>query len=526
MGGEPADLSGVIDNVMEPLQYPEWLQGAIDYDDDYAWQIYMKGTIRKTSQFLFKANIYGHIGLVAFLAIASILGHLYNKLLVRPTANNESQRSVVGTVFASGAKRLLLTHSSILALGCYVWYVTICSSRWAIDIDSGKTYMRPFPTNPIFRYEDPGVLGLQSTLPRRSDVLIGTRMNTKAIGAYHTWLNYHPGNRVFDQFIEANGGIGGFYHSVVPRDASNQTTSELSSGLSESLENMGFDLVTKQHGGGRFVMQDYRSGDWMVLTEAESRDYIKKRLLIGGRYDTALGVIQEEINELLDTQRFGFPRRFSSMSWISQLFLFDLSKEVFSTKVDRDARKTRRQTGLFSALYPSPSIVPSQSGYRLPKWEPIAPTVSSAKDKDGNRSFLIGKSTPAFRPGMEIYLVAKNEADEVDIFPGTVIDLAYKKRPRDGYCKFELALEEEGIAELDTVQVTNIHRSRIKPRKPIMSGDRVAVNLEDGYYAGTVLLVLADGSIDVLYDSDGEIDEGIRIEQYKPLELVEQTLRS
>ena len=112
MGGEPEDLDGLLDNVMIPLQYPEWLQGEIDYEDENAWQVYMSGTITKTFDFLKKVNTYGHLGLAAFLALCSVLGYLYNRL--GPTSQNSCKPSVVMTVLTAGVKRLVLTHGSIL----------------------------------------------------------------------------------------------------------------------------------------------------------------------------------------------------------------------------------------------------------------------------------------------------------------------------------------------------------------------------------------------------------------------------
>ena len=526
MGGEPEEIDTLIENVMVPLRFPDWLQGIVDYDDDNAWVIYMKGTIKRTLNFLSRVNLYGHAGLVAFLAIAAILGHLYNMLLTKATGNARNQRAIVGSVIKTGVMRLIFTHGSILALGFFVWQILICSSQWAIDIDSGKTLMRPFPTMPIYRDDDPGALGENSTLPRRSDVLIGTRMNTKAIGAYTTWFEYHPGNRVFDQFVERYGGTKGLYHSLLPQDRHNQTASELPTGLSERLVASAFDMITKHHGGGRFVMQDYRSGDWMVLSEAESHDYIRKRLFVGGKTANALGVIREELDVLFDNQRFGSPRNAVSMSWNSQLFLHDLSKEIFSTNHERERRKEAKPNTIrvgpsIPVVSPSASIMFPREGYRLPKWEAIGLSVSSAEDENGIRRFLLGESPPSFRPGMEIYFLyddENEEQEEPNFYKGTIVSYSNKKRFRDGHPRYLIALEEEGVAELGIFEVPKVPRSFIEVRPPISSGARVEAQLEQNgeYFKGTILLVMADGSIDVQFD-DGDFEMGINMNQYEML---------
>lgn len=526
MGGEPEDLDNIINNVMDPLGFPEWLQGSIDYEDEYAWQIYMSQTLKKTFQFLGHVNRYGHLGLVAFLAIAAGLGHLYNKLLAKVSGNSSSQHSVVVPVLKTGVKRLILTHGTILALAFYFWRVVICSSQWAIDIDSGKTLMRPFPTNPVYRYYDPGVLGSKTTLPRRSDVLIGTRLSTKAIGAYKTWIEYHPGNRVFDQFVERYGGTKGFYQSLLPQHGDNQTTSELPSGLSDRLVDSAFDMITKHHGGGRFVMQDYRSGNWMVLSEAESRDYIQRSLMIGNKDSNTMAAIQDEIDMLLDRQRFGVPRNALSMSWICQLFLHDLSKQFLSTKFERSIRKTRKPATAkdvrtrASALSPSLSIALPKSGYRLPKWGPLGPTVSGAKDKDGNWRFLMDQTSSPFRPGMEVFVMTPNEEGGIDPLAGTIVSMSSKDRFTDGRSRFYISLEEEGVELLESFAVNKVPREKIRTRSPITSGMRIMAQVRAGgdFFDGTAHLVQADGSMDIVFD-DGDVELGMEYSSY--IELLE-----
>jgi len=517
MGGEPEDLHGIIDNVMIPLKYPEWLQGDLDYDSEHAWTIYLSGTIRNTLFFLYDVNLYGHIGLAGFVVVASILGFLYNLMLAKASSKRYTRRSVIVPVIAGGVKRLLLTHGSILVLGFYIWRVKIRSSQWAVDIDAGKTLMRPFPTHPIFRDDDPGVLGVNSTLPRRSDVLINTRMNTKAIGAYYTWFEFHPANRIFDQFVETYGGIGGFYHSLLPVDEAQQTLSELPLDLSDKLVHSAFDMITKHHGGGRFLMQDYRSGDWMVLNEEESITYIKKRLLIGNKNIKVMGAIQEEIDLLLDKQRFGTPRNALSMAWNAQLFLLDKSKEMTSTNFERTSKK-RKPTTLTPVVTNSISMISRL--YRLPKWNEISPTVSNAKDNDGYRKFLIGKGKAAFRPGMEVWMSLKNDDGYANVYRGTIVKINHEKRFRDRRCRFHIALDEDSVAQLEMVDLEHVSRDVLKPRGPITSGGRVTAELEPGeFFDGTIQLVVADATIDVDFD-DGELMQGMEHDEYVTLDAV------
>ena len=521
MGGEPEELNTLIENVMTPLNFPKWLQGDLFLEDERAWSIYLSGTLNKTLNFLYDVNVYGHIGLVGFLALASLFGYLYNKRSVKTSANGNSPYFVAGHVVKSGAKRLFFTHGLVFALGFYVWRVKICSSQWAIDLDSGKTLMRPFP-EPVIREDDPGVLGTHSTLPRRSDVLINTRMNTKTIGMYKAYFDYHPANRILDQFVGAYGGIGGFYHSLLPINSENQTVSELPSDLSDQLVQSAFDMITKHHGGGRFLMQDYRTGDWYVLSEEDSIAYIRRNLFIGGKHDTAAGVVQSEIDELLDKQRFGTPRNAMSMSWNSQLFLNDFSKEITSTTVEKEAKKNKKVTAIVPEVssLSTLAILP-QSLFRLTEWKSIGPTVSSANDDEGYRKFLIGTGSPAFRPGMEIWLILKDLNGNLEVVRGTMIQIDYKKQYRDRHCRYQITLEDDGIIELERTELNLVSRPVLKPRGPITAGDRISAAIEEGgdYFDGTIDHVSADGAVDVEFD-DGDSIGGIGLSEYVPLEAI------
>eukprot|EP00532_Pseudo-nitzschia_australis_P011080 CAMPEP_0168237214 /NCGR_PEP_ID=MMETSP0140_2-20121125/20072_1 /TAXON_ID=44445 /ORGANISM="Pseudo-nitzschia australis, Strain 10249 10 AB" /LENGTH=1086 /DNA_ID=CAMNT_0008170843 /DNA_START=142 /DNA_END=3402 /DNA_ORIENTATION=+ len=519
MGGQPDDLRGIIDNVMVPLNYPLWLQGTIDYESDDAWQVYLKETIYKTYDFLFYANAFGIIGFALSVCIAAYLAHVYERLgtYKHKQTSNPKPSFAVPVALQTSAWRLVWTHGSIFALGLYVWHVTIRSSQWAIDIDSGTTLMRPFPPDPIYRDEDPGVQGGNTTLPGRSDVLIGTRFHTRAIGAYRKWLDYHPGNCVLNAFVDTYGGKK-FYQSLLLQKKENYTTSLLPVSLTDQLALSAFDTIQKQH-GGRFVMQDYRSGDWKILSEAESMEYIHSRLFVGGE-NTLLGSLQEETDLMLNRYRFGVQRKTLSMAWNSQLFAADLSKELFSPANNKDANQKSKETIVRnpSSLpsLPAPfSILPhSDYRFRLPKWKAIRLTVTKSLDENGIRRFLLGDSPQSLYPGMEVHFSPE------ETFFATVVGLS-RKFSRDGRARYQLAFDGEEVSEVGVALLSQVSRESIKPRKPISEGSRVSARIveddKDEIYTGTVILVMSDASVDVQFDVDDTIETGIAYADYDVL---------
>jgi hypothetical protein len=542
-GGEPSDLKIFIDNVMTPLHFPERLQGTIDYESDEAWQIYLRETIRNTHGSLRTVNYVGHIFFALFWLIVTSISYFYNRLKKQLSQeqqqqqhHHQQQHPIFHTVFKNGARRLAWTHGSVIVLGLYTWY-KVKNSKWATDIDSGRTLMRPFPVAE-FIDNDPGVQGGLTTLPRRSDVLIGTRFDTKSIGAYRKWLDYHPGNRIFDEFVDSYGGK--FYHSLLHNNEnsninnsslpSSSSSSLLPVSLTEQLSATALHMIEKQH-SGRFLMQDYRTGDWKILNSDEVKTYVRTRLFIGGD-DTVWAALKEETDILLDQYRFGLKRKTRSMSWNSQLFLADLSKYLFAPAASFPSQKEtmtitaekKTMMATTARILPSSSHLSStfHPQFNLPKMKSIHSTPTISLDENGIRTFLLGKSLTPLHAGKEIYCMVwkedNNEDDDYEggegtfaPYPGIVIGISTEEDV--GY---DIAFYDDGVQSLDMIDHFNVPRDFLMIREPTTEGSRVEVHdIDEGYFTGIVSLVLADGSVDVKYGEDGRVVTNIPITRYK-----------
>lgn len=418
----------------------------------------------------------------------------------------------------TGVRRFGLTHGSILALGLYIWHVVIKSSQWAIDIDSGKTLMRPFPPVEDYFDTDPNILGKVTTLPRRSDVLIGTRFHTKAIGAYRTWLEYHPANRVLDGFVESYGGSGKFYQTLL------RSNNETSLSLTHDLVSSAMDTIQKRR-GGRFLMQDYRYGDWKILSDTESREYLHSRLYVGSD-NSVLGAIKQETEFLLDRYRFGVPRKTLSMSRKSQLFLFDLSKALFTPAIRKEKtpagkKKVREDSNPFAAK----SVISLQQWRSLTTMDSI---VTKSSNERGIRRYLLGNIQPQLFAGVDITYLTKDSAAARELglenqsFPGSIIGLSTNSGS-DGSATYQIAIDGQYVESIKSATLDRVRRDMMKVREPVSEGSRVRVpdpvddddeENEPESFDGTVVLVMADGSIDVKFDSDGEIGTDIPFSGY------------
>lgn len=516
MGGQPSDLKSLIENVMIPLKFPKWLQGTIDFQSDFAWQIYLQETIRNTYVYLIRINYILHLGFILFLLTVVSISYLYNHVVKQ---RSQQQHLALRSVLQGNAWRLGGTHGFVFVMGLFIWY-KIRSSKWATDIDSGTTLMRPFP--PQFINNDHSVKGGSTTLPRRSDVLIGTRYNTRSIGEYRKWLDYHPGNRIFDKFAALHSGA--FYRQSLQAsknqidkiDDSNDTT--FLSSLPELLSSSALEMMKKH--GGRFLMQDYRTGNWKVMSDDESKSYVQTRLFIG--YGTVLESLKEEIDILLDKYRFGVSRKTRSMSWNSQLYLADLSGQLF-TPASFLKRKVTTSTGassLSSGAFLSSMVSPKSFLSKLQRSD-----------------LTLTNSLDALYAGTEIYYIDDNE-DDFHLYPGIIVGISVDENnedddAKDDYARYDIALYYEGVQALGMIEQHNVPLKLLLIRQPIIEGSRVEVRYggndhgDDDYdddnetarnfIEGVVLLVSADGAINVKFDHDGSEITNIPVSEYNLL---------
>jgi hypothetical protein len=323
LGCEPEDLE-IFLNKLDSWGFPPWLDGTINLGHPEAWQLYFRETIPNIFSFLLKANCALVLGYAVILTLCEICSRQTNF-----------------TIYWKGLLQLCKTAGLVFVVTVLA-INKIQSSTWARDITSGKTLARPFPFSES--------QNKQTTLPQRYDVLIGSRLASKSIAAYHKWHDYHPGNRQFLDYVENYANLFQSYRQGLP------------STFSQELIQRAIKLV-ESHPRGRFLHQEYQSGDWILLSQKESNDYTANQLGRTARQHE----FQEEIDYLLDQERFGWQYRGTALSRISQKYLQDCwEKELLADNPSLETNENgafkpsirRPQKSLTEVLSTPPCYVP------------------------------------------------------------------------------------------------------------------------------------------------------------------------
>jgi hypothetical protein len=200
---------------------------------------------------------------------------------------------------------------------------------------------------------------------------------------------------------------------------------------------------------------------------------------------------------MLDEYRFGLSRKQLSMSWFSQLFLTELACRLFSSWPVRMpggvSNETKEPTKTPRGFIPHSGIPKVPIHY-----------AASEVDEKGIRRFLLGKSPPSFHFGDEVDFVDVD--DQHELYSGSIIGVS-----NNG--SYDVAFYTESIEEMGSVRY-GIDRKLLIPRDPIKEGTKVIARYQGKkYFPGTVVLAVADGSVDVEFD-DGDAESNIPLTKY------------
>jgi len=420
---------------LDEIGFPAFLRGRIlsRTSQKKSWETFVRETIQKTVSFLGKVNVLAHLVYGIFLAILD--------------AASGKRKG-----FGRSISRTLFFHF-LCGLVAVSLVARLKFSRWVKDVHSGRTLMRPFP--PVIpqrrsMYAPTGA----TTFPTRLDVLIGTRFDAPFLGTYDLWLDYHPGNKRLQQTVSRYADM---YSNASPE-------------LAERVEIEISDVV--ESGGGRFLQQDHRTGDWRILSKQEIQSYL--RVLTRSHGNPCLAVVWKRLKWMVADSRFGVLRG-TSISSNGTMRLNALLQ-----KLAKDERRIKRRPTKTTRT-PAKMV----ATLNVPSMEPIgrSPIVTRGK-------FSIGD------------LVWCKEGGD-DWFPGSVVS----KSPEG--ITFTVAYD-------DGFEEKHVNEERLRPFKPITEGDRVKGCFRDGLtdcYDGTVHRVHASGRATIFFD-DGDVEWMFSPEQY------------
>mmetsp|Transcript_4710 Transcript_4710/g.9146 ORF Transcript_4710/g.9146 Transcript_4710/m.9146 type:complete len:961 (+) Transcript_4710:168-3050(+) len=262
---------------------PHFLRGPVSDRPGYGWEAFIRGTLER------------FVGFWGFLTVGLLLVYLFFTKVIYLIQYYWSGGKDSG-LFRAVLRRLVCSYGMIGIATCAVHYM-IYISPWAESIRSERFLMKPFPqasSVKIKTREGP------TTVPSVYDVLIGSRFDSRDIGAYNNFLNYHPGNKRFSDWIDAS--TEAFTDSPILQHA-----------LISSIVND----ISKN--GGRFLQQN-EIGFWVRLPGTESAEYTRKQLV--KRSNPLLAALDEELAFMIADARYGPLRGSSLAQQYAQEYLF------------------------------------------------------------------------------------------------------------------------------------------------------------------------------------------------------------
>ena len=286
MGVHWEELPDFINTVVKKIGIPKILQGRV-LKKRWAWETYLRETLEKCLRVLEVANI---------VAMATYsLGVVIVSLKTRKSKH--VTRAIVGLFFTHLLSAFFL-HRIQSRIG---------SSQWGQTVKLGRLLKEPFHLQ-FMNMDDPSLSIGPTTLPSKEDVLIGSRFDSKFLGSYNQWLDYHPGNAKFRSVIFYYGSLLHSYRG-------------LPDSFSDELVNSTLASIS-----GRFLEQDWRNGQWKVMTRNETKEHVRIALILSS--NQYLKTIHSSIASQLAHYRFDIKVRHTVLGLYSQERLISLRQRL------------------------------------------------------------------------------------------------------------------------------------------------------------------------------------------------------
>ena len=509
------DLTRLVDIWDNVLDWPPWLHGPnLEYEveEKEAWQTFIKQTIDNIARYA------GQVALVVYAVYHLIVLVPAGVLLsFGPTYPSTERLSAVS--FLGASVKRLVTNNVIIAMAL-VWILcTIHSSDWAQDAVNGRILMRPFPPVSQITLEQE-LVGIVSsgptTYPSSVDVLVGTRFDAPWLGAYEHWLDGHPGNQRFRQMIKR----------FVPM----YKTIQIASTFLDERQNLVSTLVdsvitaTTDETGGRFLHQDYRTGDWRIQTIQETERTVQLELTCLA--SPLLSFLRTTLDRTIALYRFGSIQRSTALARKAAVYTWLLRWRLAGISV---RRQNKYHSSSSSSAFAAPRAVDATTG-------PDATTINDEQNPIAAYNFL---KTPALRSISKQtklhtmlkwrsgWPMRKTESDLMRV--GNPVWLYMALHDYDGFGDAEMAwfrgdivaMDEKGHAAVALENGDIVHHvpeESLERYQPVQEGDIVngcfsSLYILEDCFEGIVVNVMPDGAVSIAYD-DGDFDPRKSLGQY------------
>lgn len=438
---------------LDQMHFPEWLRSDLPEEDEWgqkaSWKYFLEGTIDRTLAFLKEVVLKMH---AIYFVGALLVG---GASLVR-------NKGSIGDVFRP-IRRVMTLHLVVILGVFYIWY-HIRHSEWGVAVLKGQALMRPFPTATLTTSEELAFISQgPTTFPANNDALLGTRYHAKFLGMYEDYIDWHTGNRPYLRAVQARAPL---------YEAYQRSASDFDARIVYDVRHS----VTKSK--GRFLEQDYRTGDWRIMSDEEIEVAIRRDLMFEA--SPARRALRPLFRRMIALGRFGFGRETVLMRK-SVVYLLLLEARLAEVRVD---------------------VSPVEEPYTVDAFrlrESVGAPESMARMKH-TPAFRLGPFSSAdqdeepFPVGSTVYVDGKGR------FATKGWDRGHVMRVDDEGGTYSLALESGARRD-------NVPRKKIHPYNPVTEGDHIEGCFEEDLkdcWPGTVLRVMPDASIAVSFD-DGDV---------------------
>jgi hypothetical protein len=338
----------------------------------------------------------------------------------------------------------------------------------------GTTLMRPFPGAFIELDEAVMTSTGPTTLPQRSDVLIGTRLDADFLGSYERWLDYHPGNAVFRQLVS------NVVYALHPAKAFLQTE------FGQRLVYVVVDQITEKD--GRFLLQDYRTGDWRIQSDAEALEIAWIEILAAS--NGVVAALRKSIDHMMADYRFG-ELRTTRLASLSQVFLSQLRKRLLLSSLSpKEGASTSKSSSALTPLYVNwrprrAALKIRPRGGAVLKMQPSPPVIGIPAYRrfslraHYNDDFQVGSAVDCIFDGEDTW------------YPGIVIGV---DEETDSY----------SISFHDDTLERNIPRQQLRKHRPVQENDVIVYCFpsDDECYTGIATRVMPNADVQISFESD------------------------
>lgn len=465
---EYGDLSDRLLPRLDQLHFPKFLRGRLldegDVGQKVAWETFIKESVDNTYKFLTEVTLGVH--------------GLYSLLVVIVAICFAIRGGGSSRVITRAVSRMLISHCLLISIAMFALH-RVRTSDWGHKVLSGQMLMRPFPPVSILSSQEIASISRgPTTLPLRNDILIGSRFNAKFLGSYDRWLDYHPGNVLFRRAVADTAQL----YASINNDEPQQWDAATRRSLSRQLIQHVHTIATESTRDGRFLQQDFRTGDWRIMTESEVLDAVHDELIASGL--PAVGVVRKEIDYMIAEYRFGVHRG-TSMAKLGQIRLGNFKRKLLGSRIGGEKDEDEETPKNVATSY----------------WRCLRSPLSEMRDMKDLTSRPNGRSTTPWdsRPEYPVgAAVLMYYPDDGLYYSGTVAGVF----DANGEERYDVAFDD-GSFEVD------VPPRLLQLRRPITEGLPVEgcfdAPVMTDCYPGTILRVKPSGVIAILFE-DGDVE--------------------